>query len=331
MNELPYTAHTRREGWGIGRAYGKTILIGEHSVVHGAPAIAVPLYDLGVEATIDTAEPGFLDSDIYTGPISRAPKRLGPPLAALQHATEHFGIDINQIRLRVRSTIPYERGLGSSAAVATAITRACASFVNESLSKQELFELVQAAERVAHGTPSGLDAHTVSASSALRFHNGVVTPLEVSRAFTLVIADTGKPGRTSLAVSHVRDLLEQEPVRVRAAIDHLATLTSQVQTALAEGDTNSLGEAMNAAHETLATLEVSAPELDHLVRVARDAGAVGAKMTGGGMGGCVIALVPNSEVAYSVATRLRTSGASRAWISSLASVTTGSVPIKEIR
>lgn len=331
MTELFYTALSQREGWGIGRAYGKTILIGEHSVVHGAPAIAVPLYDLGVEATIDTAEPGYFDTDIYTGPVAQAPDRLSPPVAALQHATAHFGIDINQIRLRVRSTIPYERGLGSSAAVATAITRACASFVNESLSKQELFELVQAAERVAHGTPSGLDAYTVSASSAVRFQNGKVTPLEVSRAFTLVIADTGKRGRTSVAVGHVRELLEKEPSRVNGVIRKLSDLTEQVQAALAAGDTESLGSAMNAAHIELASLGVSSPELDHLVRVASNSGAVGAKMTGGGMGGCVIALAPNSEVAYSIATGLRTSGASRAWISSLASVTTGSVPIKEIR
>lgn len=330
MTKTAEHLHSHREGWGIGRAQGKTILIGEHSVVHGAPAIAVPLYDLGVEATIDTAEPHFLDTDIYTGPITQAPERLNPTIAALRHATAHFAIDISHIRLRVRSTIPYERGLGSSAAVATAVTRACASFVNKTVASEELFELVQAAERVAHGTPSGLDSRTVVASSALRFQRGIVTPLEVSRAFTLVIADTGKRGRTSQAVTHVREQLERDPARVRSVISDLSALTEQVQIALREGKTAELGSCLNEAHTALSCLGVSAPELDVLVETARKAGAVGAKMTGGGMGGCTIALAPTPGTAHGIAKRLRDVGASRAWISSLASVTTGSVPISSI-
>ena len=169
MASTLHHTHARHSDWGIGRAHGKIILIGEHAVVYGAPAIAVPLHDLNVEATIDTAEAGWLDTDIFTGPTEQAPERLGPLIAALKHATDHLGIDTADVRLRVRSTIPYERGLGSSAAVATAIVRACANFVGTRLTREELFQLVQAAERVAHGTPSGLDAYTVSASSCLLY------------------------------------------------------------------------------------------------------------------------------------------------------------------
>jgi mevalonate kinase len=330
MTHTVENTETPHDGWGIGHAHGKAILIGEHSVVHGAPAIAVPLYDLGVEATLDAAEPGFLDTDIYTGLLSEAPQRLGPPIAALHHATDHFGLDLRDLRLRLRSTIPYERGLGSSAAVATAIARASASFATQNLGKLELFELVQAAERVAHGTPSGLDAHTVSATSAVRFQQGYTTPLEVSHPFTLVVADTGMPGRTSIAVAHVREQLTANPKRVWPLIGELSELTETVQDALRDGRTNELGTAMNQAHTVLSQLEVSAPELDHLVAAARAADAVGAKLTGGGMGGCVIALARTPEHAQDVAAALRDAGAARAWSSSLASVTTGSIAIQEV-
>ena len=235
------------------------------------------------------------------------------------------------MRLRVRSTIPYERGLGSSAAVATAIVRACANFVGTRLTREELFQLVQAAERVAHGTPSGLDAYTVSASSAVRFQRGVATAIDVAKAFTLVIADTGVRGSTSQAVAHVRGLLDKDPAHYNPKIDTLSALADDVQLALRDGDTAALGNAMNLAHGTLAELEVSSPELDRLVRAARKAGAAGAKMTGGGLGGCVISLAPSAEAAYEIAAELRAIGQTRAWISSLGSVATGSIPLKELQ
>ena len=331
MSHFHPSSSTPRQRWGIGRAHGKAILIGEHSVVHGAPAIAVPLYDLAVEATFDELEPGFLDTDLFTGPLRDAPERLGPSVMALRRAAGTFELDLDELRLRVRSTIPHERGLGSSAAVATAITRAAASFANVDLRREELFELVQSAERVAHGTPSGLDAHTVSATSAVRFHNGNLSRVEVARPFTLVVADSGQPGRTSVAVQHVRALLDAHPQIHRPHIATLANLTETVQRALGEGDTAALGEALNDAHTVLRALEVSSPTLDHLVMTARSAGAVGAKMTGGGMGGCVISLAPSEAHAKHIARSLRDAGASRAWVSSLSSVTTGSIPVKELQ
>lgn len=154
---------------GTGEAHGKSILIGEHAVVYGAPAIAFPLHDLKVKATVTGSAASHIDSEVFSGAITIAPERLRPPLAAMHEAAGRFGLDPDRLHLRVNSPIPVERGLGSSAAVSTAIVRAVADAAGQKLTDSERFALVQHAEQVAHGTSSGLDAHAVAADTALRF------------------------------------------------------------------------------------------------------------------------------------------------------------------
>src|SRR5699024_9854673 len=152
-----------------GHAHAKAILLGEHAVVYGAPALAIPLHGLGVTAHVHPASTGTsIDSELFTGPIGEAPARLQPVLTALRAAFEHQG-DEMPVDLHLRSDIPYERGLGSSAAVAAAVARAVADLTEEDLDRDELYELVQQAERVAHGNPSGLDARAVTSAGPIRF------------------------------------------------------------------------------------------------------------------------------------------------------------------
>lgn len=303
---------------GVGRAHGKSILIGEHSVVYGAPAIAFPLPDLEVVVTLTECDKPQIESAVYSGPAAQAPNRLRPPLTALREAAKWFELDVNTLSMKIESPIPVERGLGSSAAVSTAIVRAAAQLADKDLTELERFNLVQHAERVAHGTSSGLDAHAVAAQTPLLFRAGVPKRLQSKTEVTVVLADTGTPGKTSMAVGGVRAMRENDTQLIDSLVAQLAELTGDAETALFKGNLDELGTALSSAHRVLHELGVTSAELNRLVYAAETAGALGAKMTGGGLGGCVLALAHDQQDAQRIAAALETAGAARTWVSTLA-------------
>lgn len=298
---------------GTGRAHAKAILLGEHSVVYGTPAIAVPVSALTTTVTLRPAAGSLISSALYRGPSSDAPSRLAPVQAAWRAAAAHVGVPTEGIELTTESALPIARGLGSSAAIAAAIVRAVADLADATLSVPEEHELIQEAERAAHGTPSGIDARTVVAESPIRFELGAFQPLPVGSSLTLVIADTGRPGATSTAVASVRALRERAPRTTDAAIARLGELAEGSVTDLATGDHAELGLHLRSAHEVLRELGVSSPELDTLVQAAHAAGSPGAKLTGGGQGGCIIALAPSAAEAGQLSRALEEAGAAQVW------------------
>ena len=306
---------------GLGSAHGKAILIGEHAVVYGAPAIVLPLLDLQAAASVREAKTATITSDLYTGPINQAPAMMAPIIRAGQAAAERVDLRPDRLEVIVRSTIPYERGLGSSAAVSAAIVRAVANAGGVRLSPAETHALVQEAEQIAHGTSSGLDGHAVQSLTPLRFQAGKPTTVKVAERMTFVIADTGTSGSTSSAVNGVRMLRTVLPEAVERMTRDLTEVVEDSADALAVGDAPRLGRNMNAAHRHLARIGVSSPALDALVAVALEAGAYGAKLTGSGLGGCVLALAPSLEVAGDLAAAMTSVGATRVWTTSLVPTT----------
>jgi mevalonate kinase len=303
---------------GAGSAHAKAILLGEHAVVYGAPAIAVPVPTLPVHAEARrVARGGRLASGLYDGPMVDAPAAVDSTVAAVRAALGVVGADVGPdgLDVRVASAIPAGRGLGSSAAVAAAVADAVAAAFGVTLDAARRHDAVMESERVAHGTPSGLDARTVVATSPVWFHDGVAEELPVGATGALVLADTGAAVATRDAVAGVRALRDRRPATVDAAIARLAALTSGARVDLGAGDLEAVGAAMDEAHRVLATLGVSNPLLDHVAEQARHAGALGAKLTGGGRGGCVIALVDadGADGAAALAHRLRAAGARAAW------------------
>ncbi|MFT4136613.1 mevalonate kinase [Microbacterium sp.] len=295
-------------------AHGKAILLGEHAVVHGAPAIALPVAGLAVHVDADeTAGPSLLDSALYRGPLEAAPAQLQPTVTAARAVLERFGASELTLRLRVRSAVPVERGLGSSAAVAAATVGAVARMLGLELDADLHHELVQEAERVAHGTPSGLDARAVLADAPIWFHGGRIEPVAVGASFAFVLADTGAQSGTREAVAAVHAQRATDPARVARAVEELGDLAVQARDDLGRGDHDALGTRLDDAHALLQQLDVSSPGLDHLVRAARDAGARGAKLTGGGRGGCILALAADAAVSHHLAEALRRAGAAAAW------------------
>lgn len=307
------TAPVRRIG--TGTANGKAILLGEHAVVYGAPAIAMPLLDLEVEADLRPVAGGGLrlESDLFAGTSESAPEHMRPVTTAVRSALTALDIDDHRVQVRIRSGIPHGLGLGSSAAVATAVARAAADYAGIILEADQLHAIVQQAERVAHGNPSGIDARTVASDGPIRFQDGIVTPVHVGAPLAFVLADSGTPGSTAEAVGGVRERLAADPEGIGEHLDRLAQLADGASLDLRIGDREALGARMTEAHSRLGRIGVSSPALDGLVDAAIAAGAFGAKLTGGGLGGCVLALASCDSTAEHISLALRAAGAKRTW------------------
>ncbi|PZU31723.1 MAG: mevalonate kinase [Actinomyces sp.] len=301
---------------GHGRTWAKAILLGEHSVVYGHPAVAMPLHDLQMRATATpTTGPSMLHSLGYSGPMGSSRPGFACIVRAFEAAREFSGRMDQSFEVTTRSDFPHERGLGSSAAAAGAVIRAVLDACGRAASTDELFALTQMAEQVAHGRPSGLDAAATCSPCPIRFQGGRMQPLtQRIQDARLVIADSGVHGSTREAVGGLRERYEEDPDGVGPLIAALGRLARVGIAALDDGDAQALGSAMNHAHEVLAQLELSLPVLDRLTDAARGAGALGAKLTGGGLGGCVIALADGEEAAGRIRGALESAGAPAAWI-----------------
>lgn len=340
---------------GYGETCAKVILFGEHSVVYGYSAIALPLKNLRMRATVtgrdlageenavcetcetcETSEtcaeiPESADSTIplnsdsritlscldFNGKLSEVPPRFSSVSTAIHAALEFAGRVGDSLHVATESNFPPERGLGSSAASAGAVIRAILDYYKIRASENEIFALTQSAERVAHGRPSGLDATATSASWPVRFSSGEFSRMEINMRAWLILADSGCKGMTRVTVDALRARMDEQPDAVKNKLDELGAIANQAAYDLALGRAADMGARMTRAHRILADLGVSTPQLDKLVRAALDHGALGAKLTGGGGGGCVIALADTEAAAEQVSAALRAAGACGTWIMDL--------------
>ncbi len=286
-------------------APGKAILFGEHAVVYGRPALAVPVTLVQATATVQDAPAGERAFTIEAPTLGRlytldeaAPD--DPLAAAVRLVTRRAGLQRPPVAaLRVDSTIPIAAGLGSGAAVATATVRALADYLGLRLSDTQVSEVVFETETLLHGTPSGIDNTVVVFGQPVYFVKGrAPLPFRVARPFQLLIADTGRPSATRLAVAAVRAGHEREPARYECLFDDIGRIVDEARAHLEAGRPAALGPLMTRNHELLRELDVSSPELERLAAAAQAAGAGGAKLSGGGRGGNLLALVtPETEAA----------------------------------
>jgi mevalonate kinase len=213
------------------------------------------------------------------------------------------------LEIKITSTIPVASGLGSGAAVTVALTRALASHLNYAMTDEAVNAFAYEIEKLHHGTPSGIDNTVVTYARPVYFVKG--QPIETFKAgepFTIVIADTGIPAPTKESVGDVRKLWQANQKHWEKVFDEVADISFAARRVIEEGWIKMLGVLMDENHAWLQQMTVSSPELDHLVETARRAGAMGAKLSGGGRGGNMIALV-SPEMAEEVSLALKEAGA----------------------
>ncbi|MBP2478560.1 mevalonate kinase [Crossiella equi] len=296
---------------GSGRAHAKAILLGEHAVLYGSPALAIPVPALAVtaQATLfaEPGEPTFLK----TGATGTTRYDCG---GLRQVVTELTGGDErHRIEVTLRCEVPAGRGLGSSAACARAAVHALADLLGRELSAQEVYDLVQVAENVSHGRASGVDAMTTGATGPLLFQEGAAQEVGIGFDGLFVLADSGMTGSTKDAVTMVRERFEREPAARERFVGTVSGLVRSAVRDLADGDAAAVGTAMTRCHEELRELDLSTTVIDAMARAATSAGALGAKLSGGGLGGCLIALVDRQETAWDVSRALLEAGAVQTW------------------
>ena len=299
-------------------APGKVILFGEHAVVYGRPAIAVPVTQVRACAMVEDGPLGqgvIIDAtDLHLRHQAGDPVPATSPAYALEatvrNALQRLGIGgLPDLTLTVSSTVPIASGMGSGAAVATAIVRALAQHVGQALSPAEVSQLVYQTEVIHHGTPSGIDNTVIAFEQPVFFVRGKpIETLQVGRPFWLVIGDTGSQSPTKDVVGDVRRAWQAEPEKYEALFDRIGAVATRAGRAIEQGRPSALGELMDENQELLQAIGVSSPQLEKLIHSARTAGAMGAKLCGAGRGGNMIALVARAK-AQRVADMLRTAGA----------------------
>ncbi|AFT99548.1 mevalonate kinase [Nocardia brasiliensis] len=303
---------------GIGFAHAKVVLFGEHAVLYGVAAAAIPVKQLTMQVTaslsaaddecwVTFAGPGALPA---VDPRRRAdaPMRVlvSNTLAAL--GSRHRGVN-----LVVDCGIPQARGLGSSAAGARAVVLALADLLDRHIEPQVCHYLIQSSEQAVHGKSSGVDAAAVAASRPILFRDGVATDLAWGVDALVVIADSGVAASTQDAVGQLRRRFEQHPGRQAEFVDRALRIVRTATDGLARGDLDAVGRAFTRNHELLRDVELSSAALDALVDSAVAAGSPGAKLTGGGLGGCVLALARDLPQASEIAMAFRRAGATSTW------------------
>jgi len=277
-------------GIGTGRGNGKTLLLGEHAVVYGMPAIAAGI-SLGATARAEPSERG----QIRVGEL-RASVGDGSDLgAALERACEALGAGPHQLEVDV--TLPLGSGLGGSAAIGVAVTRALLAARGEAETRERVLAGAGAWEQVFHGNASGVDAAAAYAGGCIWFTKADgIEPIFVARQLDLVICLAGPPASTKQMVESVSRLGERRPDLLAKSLSGIESLVKNARLCIEAGDLSGLGQLMNYNQMLLSGLFLSTSEIERACGIARDAGALGAKLTGAGGGGAVIALCDgNSE------------------------------------
>lgn len=281
------------------RAHGKVILIGEHSVVYGKDALALPIAALNISTTIENNSQNWMDTNHYHGPFLDAPSEYDGLKYVFQTMLDKAKTTQN-IKVTYSGEIPIERGLGSSAVVALGTTKAMNEFFDLNLSDKEIMAITNHAEMINHGKASGLDAATVH-SDYLVFFNKQDGPkiIKDKLGATLLIMDTGELGNTKQAVTSVRKQYDSSDEN-KEKIERLGYLASQTRKLWSKHLALEIGKLFNESEDILASFGLATEKIDQICKISKESGAYGAKLSGSGLGGIVIALCPNQKIAQEI-------------------------------
>lgn len=282
--------------------HGKVILIGEHSVVYGKNALALPIKALNITTAVEQSPKNddLMITQRYQGPYLQAPAEYDG-LKYVFKTLNKLANNSNPLKITYTGEIPMERGFGSSAVVALGTTKALNEYFDLNLSQEKIMEITNHAEMINHGKASGLDAATVN-SDYLVFFNKKIGPHPLSQKLgaTLLIMDTGELGNTKKAVELVRNKMQANQTDTNK-IDRLGELATKTKELWAKQDAAAIGKIFNEAEEILISFGIATERINQICKIAKANGALGVKLSGGGLGGIVIALCDSPETAKKIA------------------------------
>jgi mevalonate kinase len=298
-------------GRGIG--FGKAILFNEHFVVYGIPSIvsAIGNFTIARVEPLNKPEVQLVDNRPATPKYKDDKKEQQND--SLHKILKKMNIDPTKkgFKIILEGNLVAASGIGASAASCVAIARALSSYFDMNLSDENINDIAFEGEKGYHGTPSGVDNTASTYGGLIWFQKGepnVIDRISISNPVEIVIANTGKVANTQAAVAGVRERKEKNPAKYKEIFDRAENITYLAKRALQEEDYKGLGKLMNENHKLLQQIEVSSRELDFLVNIAREYKAYGAKLTGGGLGGNMIALTPGKDLQEEVANAIEKEG-----------------------
>jgi mevalonate kinase len=300
---------------GRGSGFGKTILFGEHFVVHGVPGIASAV-DSAAEAEVKKAAKGINVTDERSGAKGYAEKKKLQQLESIERMLTAMGMDPKTVAMGIwlGGNLPGFSGLGASAASSVAIARAIAEEFDLDLSDERINDVAYEAEKAYAGNPSGIDNTAATFGGLIWFEknldggSNMIEQLGIREPVEIVICNTGIVANTKAMVAGVAERKKQNPEKYDIIFSQATKLAYDGKKALEEFDLQKVGKLMDENHRLLQEIEVSCKELDYLVDLARRQGAFGAKMTGGGGGGCMLALTPGNDLQEKVAAAMEAEG-----------------------
>ena len=298
-------------GEGIG--FGKAILFNEHFVVYGVPAIvsAIGKYTVAKVTPFEGSEFKFEDDRSATP--SYKTDKLEQQKDSFDRIFKKMRLDNskNGIKIELGGNLYAASGIGASAASCVAVARALSEHFNLNLSDDEINDIAYEGEKGYHGTPSGIDNTASTFGGLIWFEKGepnIMEKISLSTPVRIVMGNTGKVADTIAAVAGVRRRKEKDPEKYKKIFNRADNIAYLAKRALQEENYKEVGKLMNENHKLLQQIEVSSRELDFLVGVAREQGALGAKLTGGGLGGNMIALTPGKDLQENVANAIEKEG-----------------------
>jgi mevalonate kinase len=300
---------------GKGSGFGKVILFGEHFVVHGVPGI-VSAVDSTNDAEVTRIGEKIIIKDERKGAKGYAEKKKLQQLESIDRMLKAMGIEPGTVSLSIwlGGTLPGFSGLGASSASSVAIARAIAEEFGKDLSNEKINAIAYEAEKAYAGNPSGIDNTAATYGGLLWFKKNMsggpntIEKLSIRKPVEIIIGSTGIVANTKAMVEGVAERKKKNPQKYEPLFKQAEELAFTAKKALQDFDLRKVGELMNENHRLLQEIEVSCKELDYLVDLARAQGALGAKLTGGGGGGCMTALTPGKELQEKVAKAIEKEG-----------------------
>ena len=282
------------------KAPGKTILFGEHAVVYGYPAIAMAI-SVNSECIITETDhqkvsirlkdyDATYEGDNLSTLTSKVPSKNSQILTCLELFEDQYEIEFRNVEISLSSKLFPSAGLGSSASIAVSLAQAINSFYELELSKAEINEFAYAQEKIVHGSPSGIDNNICTYGNAIYFQEGNFDFIGVPEDLILLVSYTDIEHNTKEAINRIKHLKEEQPEKTEEYLERIGVITEKAKKELDNGNIQKIGDLMNRNNKYLTKLRVSNQAIEEIVKISREHGAWGAKLTGAGLGGCVISL-----------------------------------------